>query len=85
MCLFIETYCGICTNSLDSLDIVCSTCNMKSSASSDTFLVYLDVVMVEKLGVDARVVVADGDCEGGVAVADKIDIGTVIEEVIEDW
>ena len=41
--------------------------------------------MVEELCVDAGVIVADGDGEGGVAVTDKVDIGTVIEEVIEDW
>ena len=42
-------------------------------------------MMVEEFGVNTGMVVADGDGEGGVAIADKVDIGTVIEKIVEDW
>ena len=58
---------------------------MESSAATNTFLVYFYVMMVKELGVDACMIVADGNGEGGIAIDDTIDIGTMVEEVVEDW
>jgi len=85
MCFLIEADHGVCTDGFDGWHIVRSTSNVQCCAATYTLLVDFNVMVIKEFAVDAGMVVADGDGERGVTIANKVDISTMIEKIIENW